>query len=760
MLGELFNVGPASKKVASVYGNLINTFGSEFKLLLETPVSDIETASPMLARAVARVRENRVIRTPGFDGEFGVIRVFTEEERAGLGGQLSLFGVTPAKPRKKKSRKKAVFLSRKKESSRGGQGRSRCNPAQQAAVDSKAKTIVVQAGPGTGKTHTLVQRVKNLLARGQQPITVITFTNRAAAEIRQRLDLAATDRQQSDPVQVETFHGFCLSWLRRSNPALSLAGPEMRKQIFFQLYPQLSSMERRRLQQKTGLFLSSQTRLPEQPPAVDSEAGCYGDYYRYLRDHELLDLDEVVPACTALLADDPAFAEAVRAANRHLLVDEFQDLNAGQYQLVRQLAETGAVFAIGDPDQAIYGFRGATPAWFYRFVDEQQPELHYLTTNYRSRAVILQAAAKLIAHNHGTEQEKQRRETLAVTDKPGMIFLERLADSRQEAIFVADQVQQLLGGTSHREIDRLDGRISKGLALSDIGILYRTAHQAQAIADALAERTIPCQLVNLEPFYQAGDARIIYYWLLLAAGRIDPAELRFLFAREKGMGDRSLNLLEQVLLNKDRKMPAMEQLIVRRSDLPDRIRKKVDDFVALAERLLVTAEEKSVPAAIELLIGHYEMDEENPDLVRLLNLAGSAVSLPLFSDHLRKYQDSVVYDERAEAVLLATLHAAKGLEFKAVFLVGCEEGLLPVLARDGEPDTIEEERRLFYVGMTRAAEVLYLTAVKQRKGYKGMEEQKTSRFLDEIPAELLSEVSAENKKKKGRKSGVRQLSLF
>ncbi|MCI5212714.1 MAG: DNA helicase II, partial [Candidatus Electrothrix sp. ATG2] len=185
MLGELFHCGPATKKVNTVYGHLINTFGSEFTILLDTPIDELNAASPLLGTAIQRVRENKVIRKPGFDGEFGVIRVFEEDERDQLAGQLNLFGVTPAKPRKKKT-KKAVITRKKTQVSRLVIKKT-LNPAQQAVVESEARQIIVQAGPGTGKTHTLVQRVTRLLETGQQGITVITFTNKAAEELRQRL---------------------------------------------------------------------------------------------------------------------------------------------------------------------------------------------------------------------------------------------------------------------------------------------------------------------------------------------------------------------------------------------------------------------------------------------------------------------------------------------------------------------------------------------------------------------------------------------
>ncbi len=748
LLGELFNCGAATKKVAGVYGKLINEFGSEFNLLLNTPIPDIKSASPMLGEAIDRVRENRVIRKPGFDGEFGVIKVFSDEERIGFGGQLNLFGVTPTKPRKTKGKKTPVRI--KQTTRKTFRQLKKLNPEQQAAVDSAAARIIVKAGPGTGKTHTLVQRVNRLLAQQQSPITVITFTNKAAEEIRQRLAKMGSSNQ---PFRVDTFHGYCLHWLRRHDPDLRVAGPEMRSRMFERVYPRIKNVQRKKMQREAALFLSDQPQLPETFP------GSLQPFFNSLRQHNLLDLDEVVPACTTLIHDDPSFADEMRAATGHLLVDEFQDLNAGQYELVRLLAKSCSIFAIGDPDQAIYGFRGSRPAWFYRFIEEQKPEVHSLVTNYRSGSIILKAASRVIAANHGLETS---RVTVAAGTNRGVIYHYLAADAGAEARFIADQVQQLIGGTSHREIDRLGSSGGKGLALSDIAILYRTGRQATVIAEAMAKRSIPCQVVDIQPFYQTGDAKIIYFWILLAAGMIDKAELLFLFSREQGIGVQGLSGLEKILA--DNSSTPMADLADKPSLLPTRIRKKVAGFTELGVQLVRTANRETVAACIDVLLDRYGMDKDNPDLIRMGQLAASAVSLQSFADHLRKYQDAVIYDERAEAVLLATLHASKGLEFKAVFLVGCEEGLLPLsprtrLAPEVDKEHVQEERRLFFVGMTRAARVLYLSGATERYGFELSGKRTPSRFLAEIPEELLSSPLVRTPKRR-KKTSTKQLRLF
>ncbi|MGX9725788.1 MAG: UvrD-helicase domain-containing protein [Candidatus Electronema sp. VV] len=745
MLGELFGCGPASKRVDKAYGRLIKAFGSEFRLLMDTPLPELAAVSPLLAKAVERVREGKVIRQPGYDGEFGVITVFAEDERAELGGQLNLFGLSAAKPRKKQERNPAVLGQKSKDKGQPKPPRRLLNPEQQAAVDSDAARIIVQAGPGTGKTHTLVRRAVRLLEQDQGPLVIITFTNKAAEEIRQRLAASVGEKA----ALVETFHGFCLHWLRRRNPQLTLAGPEMRERIVRQQYPQLAERELKDIRRQAALFLASQAELPESYAETDP----LRPYFRCLRERNLLDLDEIVPACVSLLRRDKEFAAEVRASVTHLLVDEFQDLNAAQYELVRMLSETAAVFAIGDPDQAIYGFRGANPAWFRKFIAEQQPEFHALTRNYRSGARILEAATAVIQHNHGDEETPGPQ---AMSAKSSSIYRHAAVNAAAEAAFIAGQIQHLVGGTSHREIDRLKNSGDNSLALSDIAILCRTSRQMPLIAHALAERTLPCQVLDLQPFYLSGDVRPLYYELLLAAGQIDAAELLFLLGQEEGIGAVSLAVAEQILLESgDAPFTALRAAV-----LPERLQACVSKLTERVARLA----EVSPLTAVDFLLEQRSLNREEPDLLRFRNMAAAAVSLPAFAEHLRRHEDSLIYDERAEAVLLTTLHAAKGLEFKAVFLAGCEEGLLPLSPRvplddDAAAEQLREERRLFLVGLTRAAETLYLTNAMERQGFAGTVRPASSRFLKEIPVELLNNPPLSQTKARKKNLG-RQLRLF
>lgn len=724
MVAELVGSGPASKKAVAGYVRLINLFGSEFGLLLETPVEEIRTrGGELLAEAIERVRTNRVIRKPGYDGQFGVITVFAEGERARLGGQADLFGqAAPASPNRPAQRDR---LARRQDPAplAAQPTMAIINSEQQRAVESCAALIVVQAGPGTGKTHTLVSRVKRVSGQADRPCTVITFTNKAAAEVRERLGESAGD---AGPVTVATFHGYCLAQLRRFSKGLQVVGPEERDGLLEDLFPRWNAKERASFRQK----LTETLRRPD-PAGHDAELH---RYLRTLEERMLIDIEAVVPSAVALLGAGGEAAEAIRSATGHLFVDEFQDVNEAQFTLVRLLAQTSTVFAIGDPDQAIYGFRGSEPRWFHAFIEEMHPEVHQLVRNYRSGATIVRAAEQLIGHNPHPLPPQPMHPCAPFS---GIIHRQECSHPEQEAAFIADQIEIRLGGTSHRGLERFDHAGSMSVSLRDIGVLYRTGHQGEVIGAVLTERGIPFQLVDLEAYYTKGECRLLYCWLLLLAGLAEPDHLLVLLEKELALGGQTLRLIRSLLRQ------AIREQGRPLADLPiadGPLGAVLEPFHSLLARMRELAESLPTAEVLAALIDHHRFDPVHPDLVRLreasLTFGGS---LAAFADHLHRFSDGVVYDPRAEAVTLSTLHAAKGLEFAVVFIAGCEEGLLPLaprhpLAPEAHLLHLEEERRLMYVGMTRAAACLTCTWCRSRSLFGGPAENRgPSSFFDELP---------------------------
>lgn len=725
IVAELLDCGPATKKAVEGYSRLINLFGSEFGLLLDAPREEISAkAGSLMAEAIGRVRDNRVIRQAGYDGEFGVIRVFDEGERASLAGQASLLG--NLRPPRKKRSSAPTRLARQQQEGREATGRQGLNPEQQRAVDSAARLIVVQAGPGTGKTHTLVSRVARVASEYAEPCTVITFTNKAAAEVRQRLQPLLDEGRA---ITVATFHGYCLLHLRRQKPELRVIGPEERLLLVEECFPQWSKGEREQLLEALTLYGRSGA-LPDAPALAA--------YHSRLDDHGLIDLDSLVPRLLALLQEGGALAAAVRAATGHLFVDEFQDVNQAQYHLVATLAHSSSVFAIGDPDQAIYGFRGADPSWFHRFIDEFHAERHQLLTNYRSGARILRAAEALIRQNPHPQPLAPMR---PLATSAGQLHQLACAGPEQEAACIADQIEVQLGGTSHRSLERFEVTGQAEVSLKDIGILYRTTRQAEAIGRVLEQRGIPFQLVDLQAFYTKGPCRLLYAWVLLLAGVAEPEHLLWLLAWEEAQG-RAVPAQARAAFQSCLREPDVSNAVAR--FLPGLHETALAPLSALYHRLRAQCGQQPTAALLRPVVDYCHLAENDGDLRRFFELSHSFATLADFAAHLHRFADSVLYDERAEAVTLSTLHAAKGLEFPVVFIAGVEEGLLPLAPRrdlDAESAVAhaQEERRLFFVGLTRAITTLYLSWCRKRSLYGGPPaERSVSSLVQELPPELFT----------------------
>ncbi len=748
VLGEIAGTGPASKNVMELYGRTISRFGSEFNLLLHAPLDEIRQASGILGESVARMREGRVIRQPGCDGEYGVIRVFEEGEPALLAGQGSLFGDGPAVRR---SRKKEIGafalpgLANDRDGARNDPAKKAGgpNPEQAAAITSGSRHILVTAGPGTGKTYTLTERATALLAKGHDParMAAITFTVRAADEVRERLQKSAGPG--AERVFAGTFHRFCLDWLRRTAPVLAVVGPESRERLLKRFFPGLSAGERNRLAEAVAEYFRR--------PARDV-SGSVQPYLDELRRLEAIDLDAVIPEFVRRLEADDALREQVCGSLEHLLVDEFQDLNESQFELVRILAETCRVFAIGDPDQAIYGFRGSDPEFFFRFAGMPAVEQVFLTRNYRCPSAVITAATALIAHNN----RPSGLPLVAESSRQGAIELHSAPSPAAEAEFIVRRIEELMGGIEHFSLHSGrggNGEPGRGLSFGDMAVLFRLGRQAEEIAAALERRGIPFQQVGTAPFYLNLEMQPVYYFVQAAAGSEVIFDWLRLAGSLPGIGSTTIDRMEAAL-------PLTGDFWACRvfPELPQAASRTLKELRQTLERFRETATRSGLSPALAGTLPYLRVGPETAGAERLLDLAGSfGGDLAAFAAHLRRYAEASVYDERAEAVALMTLHAAKGLEFPVVFLAGVEEGLLPCSLWNEV--NVEEERRLFYVGLTRARERVVLTASLNRL-WAGPSPRRLSRFIGEMPAPLLSAAAAApHRKTKGRK-GAEQGELF
>jgi len=744
ILGELLDVGANSKKVARVYGRLINEFGSEFNVLLDAELSDLaSTASPLLSEAVSRVRQGNVYRQPGYDGRFGVIRVFSPGERQQLAGQMSLFGEeSRRRERRGKSLVKKITTKPRTKTARQPSHGHALNPAQKEAVVSSARHILVQAGPGTGKTFTLIQRLLHRLRSSPGPATVLTFTNQAADEVRERLSAAGT----RPGLHVDTLHGYCLYHLRRLDPQLRVCGPEMRSVLLERLNPAPAAASLNELDRQVSAFLRN-SQCDEQHRDVIRA------YLHRLDRAHLIDIEAIVPSLLRRLEQDASFFQETCKRTGDLYVDEFQDLSPVQYRLIRILARQCSVFAIGDPDQAIYGFRGADPEGFFRFHDEMKAKLHTLTMNYRSDRRIVDAAVATIRQNR-----LQDKEIVPARKEEGLIVLHQCPSPEAEGHWIADRIESLIGGSSHRLIDQLD--ISHGrFGLADIGILCRTGRQGDVIARILMARGLPVQKVDLLPFYCRKPLLPLYLWCLVAGGQADASHLLQLIEYEKGIGPKRLGQCRDILSQRPEDPLT---LLTHASGLPEHIVRVGRWILATRQKIEEMSQEKDPATALALVLDHYRLSQEDREVERFFQFVqGLNQPLARLAAHLLAASRSVIYDARAEAIRLMTLHAAKGTQFPAVFLPGLEDGLLPhLLHHAGDPDLqrdhAAEERRLFYVGITRARHQLFLSWCRQRTVGGKKTAQRISPFLDAIDRDLLVTSRFQGKRKKAQ----RQLNLF
>ena len=716
VLGEIAASGPQSKTVERGYGRLLASLGSELSILQSVPLEDIARAdSSLVAEAVARLRAGQVIRDAGYDGEYGVIRLFQDDElRRHTGGGLLFEGANLSPPPKRRRPAQptpgesssasttstdplpaaARSTSASQKEAKGASGiLASLDDDQSAAAAIVDGPLVIVAGPGSGKTRTLTQRIVHLVAeRGvsAEHCLAITFTRRAAAEMRERLHTALGAR--ADKIAVHTFHSLGLAILREHTNAAGLqrgfrvAGEAERVAALAAALelppPRAQSLIR-------AISKSGRTGAVASGEVAEARAA----YQKVLAVNNWIDFDDLVGLAVRILENNPEIAGLYRQRFRFVSADEFQDVDAQQYRLLTLLAPSpqGNLCIIGDPQQAIYGFRGADASCFARFRSDYPDAASVaLKRNYRSSGTIVAASSQVIAQNsdaaNGPIAEIVRHMHQHIT-------IHAAPSERAEAEFVVATIEQAIGGHSFFSID--SGRASgqgEALSFADFAVLYRTEAQADALTEALARSGIPFRKHSHTPLGEQPSVRA-----LLDA-----------FERENG---------------------SEYDLVAR--------------FKSAAQQI-ETENEKTAGADLALQ--------------RLISLAeSSGGDQARFLDAIALATDADFWDPRADGVALLTLHAAKGLEFAFVFIVGLEDGLLPLhWEKTVSDDEAAEERRLFYVGMTRAKDRLVLSRALKRHWRGRVREQRPSPFLADIESELVKQQQAQLR----RKRDDRQLKLF
>jgi uncharacterized protein (TIGR00375 family) len=641
MLAEITATGVAAQAVTRAYDRATASLGPELAVLQEVPVEEIARADPLLGEAVGRLRRGEVIREPGYDGEYGVIRLFAEGELDRAVKGALLFEAprrAPARRERKKTRVAAELEVEAAPTAPAPSGRSGVlaglDPDQARAAETIDAPLLVLAGPGSGKTRMLTHRLAHLVRERGVPAAsclAVTFTRRATEELAARLCALG-----AGGCVVHSFHTLGLAILRRDGAAVGL-GKDFRIADEAERASALAEAVGVTAAQARTLLRDVSVLKRTGAPGAGAAAEALAALDRLGRMRGWVDLDDLIARAVQVLETDAAAAAFWRGRFRHIVGDEFQDVDEMQYRLLCLLAGGEATLCvIGDPDQAIYGFRGADATCFERFRrDFPSAQTVRLSRNYRSTGTIVRASAQVI----GTTPDVAR------SGPP--ILLHVAEDERAEAGFVAATIEDLLGGHDMLAAHGATGG-ARGLGFADVAVLYRTDAQSAVLREAFDRAGIPYKKSTPAPIAAAAAVRALLARLDTASDRAPLAERIAEAARR-----------------------------VRAAD-PDL------DAAALAEATRWLA----------------ALAQRAEDSARL----GELVALSTEADF---------FDARAERVSLLTMHAAKGLEFAVVFVVGLEDGIVPFTWGD-ETEATDEERRLFYVAMTRAQERLVLTRAARR----------------------------------------------
>ncbi|MCL5006425.1 MAG: UvrD-helicase domain-containing protein [Acidobacteria bacterium] len=630
------------------------------------------------------------------------------------------------------------------------------NPQQRAAVEHTEGPLLILAGAGSGKTRVIAYRIAYLIETCGVPsrsILAVTFTNKAADQMKARVT-GLLQKSLDFPPHISTFHSFCVSVLRRSIDRLGYSRD-------FTIYDE-DDQQRviKTAIQELGLgdFISSPRSAlgrisawknrgisPEKlsseafEPNAEALASLYERYEAKVRQSNALDFDDLLLKTVALFDSAADVAEYYNRRFRFILVDEYQDTNRIQYQLIRQLTRAQQnLCVVGDEDQSIYRWRGADVENILNF-DRDYPGTTTirLELNYRSTQKILDAATAVVSHNVA-----RKGKTLRTDRGAGLpVGLYEAEDADQEGWYVASEIAKVLRDSS----------------TASVGVLFRTNAQSRILEEALRRSRIDYRVVGGFSFYARAEIKDALAYARLANNLHDSAAmLRVLNTPPRGIGATTANQLQALAAAHNLTLwDALEQALTTVSESPaTRSLKALESFHALMKGLARDREQLKLRDFFRAILDrtHYLevlQNENSPEaegrienLRELVNAAAEAEergeTLAEFLDHAALVSDADSFDERARVTLM-TLHSAKGLEFSAVFLVGLEEGLFPHKLSIGDDAGIEEERRLCYVGMTRAKDRLILTWVHHRRYYgrETGEETRPSRFLSEIPLELL-----------------------
>jgi DNA helicase II / ATP-dependent DNA helicase PcrA len=633
---------------------------------------------------------------------------------------------------------------------------NKLNPQQRSAVTAADGPVMVVAGPGSGKTRVLTQRIAYLIANeGIRPwqILAVTFTNKAAREMDARVK-SILNEQATDGIMLGTFHAICARILRReaehlpiesnfvifdSDDQQSLTKAIIREMNLNEKLYRAQSVHASISRAKNELILPDDFPINTYRDEVVKRV--YAEYQKRLVASNAVDFDDILVYATQLMENNPTVREKYAQRFRHVLVDEFQDTNLAQYALVKHLASYHKnIFCVGDPDQSIYAWRGADYRNIRRFEqDFPDSQTILLEQNYRSHQNILDVAMGVI------DRASNRRKKRLFSDRGAgeKIFFYEARDDFGEASFVVDTIAQLVA--------------SGDFEPKDCAVMYRTNAMSRLLEEAFLQARLPYKLVGAQRFYGRREVKDIIAFLRLVHNPADEAALgRIINVPPRGIGAKTLTTLHMVARQNNTSPGAVLLDLARGAESPfyksftGRAAVPLADFGGMfanwhALTKTATVAELFDRIARDINYKEYIVDDgseenldrwENVQELKRLALEYDTRTLDEFLENVALIADQDTLTD-ANAPTLLTLHAAKGLEYGAVFIVGLDDGIIPHSRSFDEPQQMEEERRLFYVGITRAKDRLYLLRAIQRGGRGMAEETFPSRFMDDIPADML-----------------------
>ncbi len=631
------------------------------------------------------------------------------------------------------------------------------NPMQRRAAEQLTGPVLILAGAGSGKTRTLTYRVANLLEHGVKAwhILALTFTNKAAREMQERIERLAGE--SAGDAWIGTFHSICCRILRRDiekigyERSFTIYDEDDQQRVIKAVLKQLDIDEKflppksisAAIGDAKNRLLNPDEWLKNSPADYRSQKihDVMTEYEQRLRAANALDFDDLLMKTLQLFLDHPPVLEYYQQRFQYVHVDEYQDTNYAQYQLVRLLTqESRNLCVVGDDDQSIYGWRGADIRNILDFEkDFPDAVVIKLEQNYRSTANILDAANQIIAHNEGRKEKE-----LWTEDGEGeKIALYSAADEREEANWIASRI---------RTLNR------QGVSYGNMAVLYRMHALSRVLEETMMRAGIPYRVYGGTRFYDRREVRDILAYLRVIENPADDVSLtRIINVPKRAIGDSTVDTLAQFARQND--MPLYSAVAAPPDSLPARAKKSVQGFAAMMAGLLIARETLPLGEFVQKvideagLIAQYEKDtdnnEENQTRIENIREFMGAVtefeqksedkSLFAFLENVALVTELDNQEDVPNYVTMMTLHSAKGLEYDAVFLSGMEEGIFPSARALQEENRLEEERRLCYVGVTRARKLLHLSFARRRLLFNQMQFNAPSCFIQEIPKRLIQE---------------------